>query len=54
MLRDGFDEQLVIDPARPRLLFQGCSSQERAGKKYGQFPWRLGLLEPAVDAKTAP
>jgi hypothetical protein len=28
-----------------RFLFQGCAAKERAGKKYSQFPWRLGLLE---------
>jgi hypothetical protein len=44
LLRDGFDEKLVVDPAHLRFLFQGCSAKERAGKKYSQFPWRLGLL----------
>ena len=47
LLRDGADETLTVDPARLRLLFQGCSARERAGKPYGQFPWRLGILEPA-------
>ena len=47
LLRDGYDEKLVVDPAHLRFLFQGCSSKERAGKKYSQFPWKLGLLEPA-------
>ena len=50
LLRDGFDETLTVDPAHLRFLFQGCSSQERAGKDYGHFPWRLGLLEPAKTA----
>jgi len=24
---------------------------QRAVKKYGQFPWRLGLLEPVAEKK---
>lgn len=47
LLRAGCDETLTVDPADLRLVFQGCSAQERAGKNYGQFPWRLGLLELA-------
>ena len=47
LLRDGFDETMTIDPANLRMLFQGCSAKDRAGKGYGAFPWRLGLLTPA-------
>ncbi len=47
LLRDGIDETLTVDPAHLRFLFQGCSQKDRAGKSYGQFPWRLGILEPA-------
>lgn len=46
LIRDGIDETLTVDPAHIRLLFQGCTAKERAGKKYPEFPWRLGLLEP--------
>jgi hypothetical protein len=28
-----------------RFLFQGVSDEARAGKPYGQIPWRLGILE---------
>jgi hypothetical protein len=45
LLRDGYDETLTVNPAHLRFLFQGCSKAERAGKKYSQFPWRLGMLE---------
>lgn len=45
LLRDGVDETMTIDPAHLEFLYQGCSAQERARKNYGQFPWRLGLLE---------
>ena len=47
LLREGFDETLVLDPAHLRFLFQGVSDGEQAGKSYGEIPWRLGLLESA-------
>jgi len=47
LLRDGFDETLAVDPTRLRFLFQGVSSEDRAGRPYSDFPWRLGLLESA-------
>lgn len=47
LLRDGFDEKLEVDPANLRFLFQGVTDQAMAGKKYGEIPWRLGILEPA-------
>ncbi|MDH3444427.1 MAG: non-reducing end alpha-L-arabinofuranosidase family hydrolase, partial [Deltaproteobacteria bacterium] len=47
LIREGFDETLQVDPARLEFLFQGVSDAERAGKKYGEIPWRLGLLNPA-------
>ncbi len=43
--RAGVDQRLEVDPANLRFLFQGVSDQARAGKPYGQIPWRLGLLE---------
>ncbi len=45
MLRAGVDEKLVVDPADLRFLFQGVLDRDRAGKPYGEIPWRLGLLE---------
>ncbi|MGQ9575337.1 MAG: non-reducing end alpha-L-arabinofuranosidase family hydrolase [Thermoguttaceae bacterium] len=52
LLRAGVDQHLEVDPANLRFLFQGVSDQARAGKPYGQIPWRLGMLEryagPAV------
>ncbi len=48
LIRDGVDETMTVDPARLRFLFQGCSAADRAGKDYGRFPWRLGLLEAAA------
>jgi len=52
LLRAGVDQHLEVDPARLRFLFQGVSDQARAGKPYGQIPWRLGILER--DAQDLP
>ena len=46
LLRAGHDEMLEVDPANLRFLYQGVSDPARAGKRYGDIPWRLGLLEP--------
>ncbi len=46
LLRTGCDQLMEVDPARLVFLFQGVSDQERRGKKYGEIPWRLGLLQP--------
>ena len=46
-LRVGVDEKLEVDPAHLRFLFQGALDGEIRGKKYGEIPWRLGLLDPA-------
>ena len=45
LLRAGTDERLEVDPTNVKLLFQGVSDADRKGKKYGDIPWRLGLLE---------
>jgi hypothetical protein len=45
LLRAGSDERMEVDPADVRLVFQGVSDADRRGKKYGDIPWRLGLLE---------
>lgn len=38
---------MEIEPGRRRFLIQGVSDLNRAGKKYGEIPWQLGLLEEA-------
>jgi hypothetical protein len=50
LLRAGFDQRLEVDPADLRFLFQGVSDRDRAGKAYGEIPWRLGLLAAAAGA----
>ncbi|MFO8013740.1 MAG: non-reducing end alpha-L-arabinofuranosidase family hydrolase [Phycisphaerae bacterium] len=47
LLREGHDQTLTVDPARLRLLLQGMLEKDKAGKGYGQFSWRIGLLTPA-------
>jgi len=46
LLRAGYNQRLEVAPANLRFLFQGVRDKDRAGKPYGQIPWRLGLLEP--------
>lgn len=49
LLRAGVDQKLEIDPKNLRFLFQGVGNAERAGKPYGEIPWRLGLLESSAE-----
>ena len=46
-LRVGHNQCMEIDPANLTFLFQGVTDEARRGKKYGEIPWRLGLLKPA-------
>jgi len=46
LIRDGFDQTLQVNPAHLRFLFQGVNDQAKRGKKYGEIPWRLGMLKP--------
>ncbi len=48
-LRTGYNERLEIDPTALQLLFQGANDEEYRQGHYGQIPWRLGLLTPAVS-----
>lgn len=43
-VRMGYDQTLVIDGENLQLLFQGANDEEYRDRKYGQIPWRLGLL----------
>ncbi|MBN2450955.1 MAG: glycoside hydrolase [Lentisphaeria bacterium] len=46
LIRAGCDQTLTIDPANLRFVFQGMLEEEKAGKPYGEFPWRIGILTP--------
>lgn len=47
LIRCNDDQTPEIDPANLQFLFQGTTQEKRKGKKYGEIPWRLGLLRPA-------
>lgn len=49
LIRDGYDQTLTVDPGNLRLIFQGMLDKHKAGKGYGQFQWRIGMLKPAVE-----
>ena len=42
MLRDGYDEKMILDPDNLQLLFQGRDPS--SGGNYSLLPYRLGLL----------
>jgi hypothetical protein len=48
LIRAGVDERMEVDPNALRFVFQGVLEEDRRGKKYGEIPWRLGILEPAT------
>jgi len=37
---------MTVDPGELRFVFQGMLDNEKAGKGYGKFPWRIGILSP--------
>jgi hypothetical protein len=42
LIREGSNERMVIAPTfRRGFIYQGVLETERAGKAYGQIPWRL-------------
>ena len=47
LIRAGYDETMRIDAKNLRFLIQGVSEKDKAGKKYGDIPWRLGILTVA-------
>src|SRR5262245_51050846 len=47
LVRSGIDENMEIDPAHLKFVYQGAADDEYRGRNYGQIPWRLGLLEEA-------
>lgn len=44
LIRDGYDQNLIVDPNGLQFLFQGMFDAHKSGKGYGQFQWRIGLL----------
>ena len=46
LIREGYDQDMMVDPENLRFLFQGMLDVHKAGKGYGQFQWRIGMLTP--------
>ncbi|MGQ9698772.1 MAG: non-reducing end alpha-L-arabinofuranosidase family hydrolase, partial [Armatimonadota bacterium] len=46
LIRNGCDETLTVDLRNLRFLVQAVLEERKAGKTYGEIPWRLGLLTP--------
>ena len=46
LVRDGIDQTLTVDPDNLRFVFQGMLEVDKAGKGYGRFAWRIGMLTP--------
>jgi len=44
LIRTGYDETLTVDPDNLQFLIQGVTDRQKKGKKYGEIPWRLGML----------
>ena len=51
LVRDGVDETMTVDPANLQFVFQGMLEKHKAGKGYGQFSWRIGMLTPVAGTK---
>jgi hypothetical protein len=44
LIRASNDENMEIDPTHLRFVYQGANDDEYR-RRYGQIPWRLGILE---------
>ena len=51
LIRAGNDETMPIDPHNLRFVFQGMLEKHKAGKGYGAFQWRIGMLTPRRSPK---
>jgi hypothetical protein len=47
LIRESNDQTLTVNPTQLRCVFQGLLEKDKAGKGYGQFAWRIGMLTPA-------
>ena len=52
LVRLGVNQNLEVDPANLRLLFQGANATDVNGADYGDISWRLGFLEHVLPPKT--
>lgn len=49
LVRAGFDQTLTVDPSHLCMVFQGMLEEHKAGKGYGQFQWRIGMLNEVPE-----
>ena len=49
LIRDGYNQRLEVNFAEIKFLFQGVRDEDKEGKRYGQIPWKLGILQPATS-----
>jgi hypothetical protein len=49
LIRTNVNQTPTIDPGNLCLLFQGMFDAHKSGRAYGQFQWRLGLLQPVDE-----
>jgi hypothetical protein len=45
-IRLASDETLTVSREDMRMVFQGVSHSDYAGKRYGDIPWQVGMLTP--------
>jgi hypothetical protein len=50
LIRDGYDERLIVDPHDLRFVFQGMWDMDKSGRSYGALQWRIGMLTPVAPA----
>lgn len=53
LVRESNDQTMTIDPGHLRFVFQGMLDKDKAGRGYGQFPWRIGMLTPVGRTEEA-
>lgn len=49
LVREGVDQTMTVDPANLQFVFQGMFERDKAGKGYGEWVWRIGILTPAEE-----
>ncbi len=49
LIRDGYDQRLIVNPDDLRFIFQGMWDKNKSGQAYGQFQWRIGMLTPVRE-----
>jgi len=53
LIRDGYDERLIVAGDNLRFVFQGMLDKDKSGKGYGGFQWRIGILTPHARPQLA-